>query len=247
MAAEAGAVTALELVNRVGDVSVVGDSSVTRVVAKVTKVGKGVSPAEAEKALAEIEVSLGPEEGSPGTLLAKVDHPRSSSLRSWEVTWEITAPPQLNLKLRAGVGDVSIRNIEGDVGVASGVGDVEIHGVGGALEANSSVGDVVAEGLAGGARVATDVGDVRLELVRASESSISVTTDVGSVRVSLPDDQGGKLSVRTGVGGTHLEMESIPMDTIRVNDRHFVAHLNGAEEPDIDLRASVGDVTVTVR
>ena len=104
--AQDGQFARLRVNNRVGEVRVVGDPSAKEVVAEVTKIGRGVSPGEAAKALREIEVSLAPEKGSEGRLEAAATHPRHSGLRSWGADWHITAPPELALAVTTGVGDI---------------------------------------------------------------------------------------------------------------------------------------------
>ena len=113
--ADADDLDRFELRGRVGDITVIGDPEATQVVAEVTKVGRGTTIAEAQTALEEIEVSLTSRDGVNDVIKAEVHHPRTSYTRAWEVDWKVTAPPDIALKLRAGVGDLVVKNFERDV------------------------------------------------------------------------------------------------------------------------------------
>ena len=246
LTAGADQLSRLQVKNQVGDVRIVGDPSAKEVVAEVTKIGKGINPAEAARALDEIELSLSPKSSSGGDLQAVATHPRQSGVHSWEVDWHITAPPGLALAVATGVGDVRVEGFDQGASVSTGVGEVVLQNIRGKVVASSGVGDLVADGLAGPVELDTGVGDIRLGELSGS-SDLRASTGVGSVRATLPLCAKGRLTVGSGVGSVHLNLDSIPLSHLRHTRQRLSVLLNGAAEPELHFSTQVGEVTVNAR
>lgn len=172
-----------------------------------------------------VEVNLRPRRGGFFTTLAKgerqvetaaivtnVDGSKlnleidaDSGDRRFEEDWTITLPPDLDLDLSIGVGDVEIEGTSGDLDVETGVGDVDLEIAGGDLDIESGVGDIVIRGPAapyGGIDAESGVGDVQIVVAGAKtqgegfisqsaewkgpgDDSIDAESGVGDVRVVL--------------------------------------------------------------
>ncbi|UCG32653.1 MAG: DUF4097 family beta strand repeat protein [Phycisphaerales bacterium] len=241
LTASADEVDRLDLDNRVGDIRVVGDPLANTITARVTKIGRGISPAEAQAALTEINVFL--QEGAEG-LEAGVKHPHHSTVRSWEIQWDITAPPKLALELRSNVGEIAARDVNSGVVVSTDVGDVSLANVRGGVVVAADVGDIRVEDVEGEARLETSVGDIRLSFISPSAMPVRAVTDVGSIRVDLSAEQKGRLTVKVGVGDLHVNLGSTPMTNLQHSRDSIRVDLHGASAPDMVMRTSVGNVTV---
>ena len=262
--ADADDLDRFELRGRVGDITVIGDPEATQVVAEITKVGRGTTIAEAQTALEEIEVSLTSRDGVKDVIKAEVHHPRSSYTRAWKVDWKVTAPPDIALKLRAGVGDLEVKNFERDVELETGVGDVRAEQIGGDVVARASVGDVRIRGVSGTTRVISDVGDIHVQgsgafylrgstgdihlaVTEAGDGDIDVSTSMGDVVIHVPSDVHGRLTAATSRGDVDCDLDDIPISHFRHSRNRFSGNLNLESEPTIKLSTSVGDLIVVVK
>jgi hypothetical protein len=262
--ADADDLDRFELRSRVGNITVIGDPEATEVVAEVTKVGRGTTIAEAQTALEEIEVSLSSHDGVHDVIKAEVHHPRNSYTRGWEVKWKVTAPPDIALKLRVGVGNLVVKNFDRDVEIETGVGSVRAEQIGGDVVAKTGVGDVDIRGVSCATRVISGVGtirvkgsggfylrgstgDIHLAVTEAGDGDIDVSTSVGDVVIHVPSDLHGRLTAGTSVGDVDCDLDDIPITHFRHSRNRFSGNLNSESEPTIKLSTSVGDLIVVVK
>ena len=77
----------LVAINHVGDVTITADPQAREIRAEVVKIGKGSTQAEADKALRQIGVSLGPRPTGSTTVQAVAEHPQLHGFRGYEVRW----------------------------------------------------------------------------------------------------------------------------------------------------------------
>lgn len=237
----ASTIERLIVANKVGEVSIIGDSAVTEVSAEVVKIGRGSTPGEAAKALAEIQLTLQP--GKNGALEARTEHPGGNSIRQYEVKWRIKAPPSVAVDVRNLVGDVTVRSLQHGAVVSTGVGDIHAEQIRGGLSAHADVGTVKAEA-AGKVAVRADVGDAHVRVMQEDASDIRVHTNVGKVVVDLPATRRGALNASTDLGSLDMALDGVSMQGVREHSKHFECTLGGSEQPAISLSADVGDVIV---
>ncbi len=211
--------------NCFGDVIVHADDVVGKIQAEIVKTGKGVTMSEAEAALAEIEVSLAPKDGAPGTVVASARHPKGSYRRHYEVQWRIIAPP-----------DVSID-------VLSNFGDVKACGFHRGAVLKSDFGDLQAEA-AGRIELETDFGDIEVHLLPENPDDVTAYTDFGDVVVRWPSNRKGRLVTGTDFGSLDLGLEGMTMRRVRHRGRYFDAELGGSSEPRTELTTDFGDVSI---
>ncbi len=149
---------------------------------------------------------------SPGT------HPH------FEATWTISVPPRLGAAVRTGVGDVTIRGIDGPLTVKDGVGDVMIHGIRGPLTVKDGVGDVMVHGIRGPLTVKDGVGDVTIRADQAQFGQITATAGVGDAELKTAD----RTLSGTGMVGKHLTW-------------------TGPGRGTMHIKTGVGDIEVTLQ
>lgn len=134
--------------------------------------------------------------------------PRKYSGKKAGEDWTLKLPRQLNLSVEAGVGDVRIRGMNGELEVQLGVGDVVITELVSNLVAETGVGDVEVRGswaAVGRMRLNAGVGSVTVHtpegklsghgivsesLVKKGpgKSNISITTGVGDITLILKEE-----------------------------------------------------------
>lgn len=249
--------------NNIGGVTIQSDAQAKEVTAVVTKIGRGATAKEAERALAELEVSLAVDD-SVGALRAKVSHPPATNFRQHAVEWRITAPPDTEVRVTTAIGDASVTgfrknvSLKTDIGdarvrcdpagasavtISTGVGDVHVSDCTHGLTAKSDVGDIHASA-SGPIDLDSDVGDVVLTLKPTTTERVRIDSDVGDVSLHLAAGQQGKLTATTDVGSVRLALDGITMKEFRHRDHFAMAQLGDSSSPAIDIFTDVGDVTI---
>lgn len=88
---------------------------------------------------------------------------------AWEASWSVVLPVATGLRLNAGVGNVRVSSLSGDVDVDLGVGDVQVLDV------------------AGDVRADVGVGEVEVSAQRAAFGSVRAGSGVGGATLRTPD------------------------------------------------------------
>ncbi len=251
--------------NSVGRITVKADPAATEVKAEIIKIGKGCNQHEADQAVADIEVSLA---NADGVVRAEAKHPGGTGIRGYEVQWQITAPPDVDIDVTNDVGDlhisgfqknISLKNDVGDavviadpadgepggmVKVTTGVGSIRADNARNGLTATTDVGNIFA--LAGGAvDLRSDVGSVSLKLLPTTADTVKLATDVGDVRIYLTPDQQGSILADCDVGDVRLSIDDAKIKTLRERRHHCTAQLGESRTPAIDLTSDVGDIRIS--
>jgi hypothetical protein len=231
----------LEIRNTVGDVTLVADPASTEIRAEVTLKGKGSSPARAEDALDDIDVSLLP--GNAGTIVAQATHPDGGHGKNYEVAWKITAPPAMIIAITNDVGDIDVGGFTSGLVVANDVGNVTIRNVLGGTKVSTDVGDI---GLTGSAPVdaSSDVGDVNVTVLPGSVGPITLGSDVGTITLTMPAVGWGEVNASTGTGDARVSLAGMIAEPLRIDDDEFRAKLNDGTGPKVQAKSGVGDVSV---
>jgi DUF4097 and DUF4098 domain-containing protein YvlB len=136
------------------------------------------------------------------------------------VSVDITVPPQANLDLSTGNGEVTVGAINGmlhvgtgngevtangtrgDIYLRTGNGHIDASGIDGSLSTHTGNGRVTVAGRFDGLNVDTGRGQVQATVMAGSKISSDwrVGTGVGNITVSLPADFSAELDGSTGVG-----------------------------------------------
>ncbi len=230
--------------NLIGDVYIQADPAATQITADVTKVGRGPTLNEANAALAEVLVALSPKHDDSGTLVASVEHPKSTASRSYEVDWRITAPPNLIVEVRSQLGDIQAAGFEQHADLTTNLGDIVGRDLPGGVRARTQLGEITVESGAS-VDVQTNLGDIDLHLISGTSDTVTALTELGDIHIRLPSDRQGRLVADTNLGSIKLRLEGITMQALRQQDRHFEAELSAAADPPLTLRTDMGDVSIT--
>ena len=234
-------VTLLNLTNVVGDVEVKTDAAATGVTAVVVKTGRGSTQAEADAALADIGVTLGPG-ATEGAVDAIATQPKSNPTRGYSVQWTITLPPTAQIVITNRVGDVTVLGGGKGVQITNDVGDVAARDASGGLTLTTRVGDVVAHGN-GVITVKSDVGDVSVRLAGEADS-ITANSRVGDVTVSIPREWKGRAVGTNNVGDVEVDNDALAITNLTKSRGRCEATLNGGGSGVLEASTQVGDVTI---
>lgn len=231
----------LEVRNSVGDVTLIADPAATEIRAEVKLTGKGSSPARAEDALDDIQVSLAPND--QGVIVARADHSAAGRNAQYEVAWKITAPPSLVVSIINDVGDINVQGFTSGLVVANDVGDVTVRDVTGGAKVQTDVGDL-GIGAAAPVDARSNVGDIKVTVIPGAVAPITLGADVGTITLTMPALGWGEIDASCGTGDANVRLEGVAVDQVRSEDDLFRAKINGGVGPMVQARSGVGDVTV---
>lgn len=253
--------------NSVGRITIKAEPSASNVRAEIIKVGKGCNQHEADEAVKEIEVKLIATAEEAGVLRAEATQPMGNGIRNYEVQWQITAPPDLDIDVTNDVGDLHISgfqkniSLKNDVGNAVVIADPADGEPGGAVKVTTGVGSIRAEHARNGLTATTDVGNifalaggavdlrsnvggVSLRLLPTTADTVKMSTDVGDVRLYLAPDQQGSILADCDVGNVRVSIDDAKIKTLRERRHHCAAQLGESRTPAIDLTSDVGDIRI---
>ena len=217
-----GANGSLELRTLSGDITVTAGSGRDASI-EIIKTSRGRSDADAKMGLQEVQVVVD-HQGERATVNNVYPEGRRSSPFSVDVSYIVTAPAGTRISTSSVSGDVTLRNIKGDISAASTSGDVHISGAAQVSAAKSVSGDVTILNLTStaGARAASVSGDVLLDQVKAQR------VDAESVSGNV---------VATGATCEHAMLKSVSGD---------IEYVGGiARGGRYEFQSHSGDVRVT--
>ena len=235
--------------NKVGDITIIADSSASGITAEIIKIGKGSTPENAQESLESIELILAPVSDEPGVFVCTSEFPRKWAGHSYAIDWRITAPADLALDLLSDVGDITAAGFLDGAAGRTDVGDITFKDIMGGVDLRTDVGDITVSS-AGIIICSTDVGDISVTVLEDdynADYKINLSSDVGDIKVSFPSDYRGLLNASTDVGDIDTDFHGIPTHSIisrSRRDKYLKAELNNASSPALEMHADVGDVDV---
>lgn len=164
------------------------------------------------------------------------------SVRRYEYTYTINAPPYVKLDLRGDDGDVEISGWRANIDCQLDDGDVVLRDIENtATWLSFEDGDVSISKLSGDLRLSGDDGDVQLSDCSTPRAKINIYD--GDVTVSRSR---GDFSVETEDGDVILDLMQAGSIRVRTEDGDVDVGLAAPEVGDIDVGADDGDVAIAV-
>ncbi|MCA9659707.1 MAG: DUF4097 family beta strand repeat protein [Myxococcales bacterium] len=149
----------------------------------------------------------------------------------------LTLPPDRDLEIWTGLGDIEVAQVEGNVSIDVEAGHVTVFGGAEGVAIRTGAGDVEVE-TSGNTTAATDSGDVVIAQLGAGGNDLVITTGFGSIDVTLRSD-------------ANLDLDLKASGDIRVQTRTVSTVTSGAFQRAVGngnvkvwLSARGGDVTV---
>ncbi len=118
----------------------------------------------------------------------------------------IVVPKQCDLTISGGNGPVAVRDLRGDVRIASTGGDITLSGIVGRVDVRSAGDNLQGDMLFGPVTIKQPAGQIALHLVegdikvRATTASMSIQQESGSVNLST---RSGDITLQTELDGEH--------------------------------------------
>ena len=150
------------------------------------------------------------------------------------VSYEISLPASLDVRIDADDGSVDVIGVAGDVDVDNDDGSIELTGLDGTLTASNDDGRIVGEDLRS-ANVTADTDDGRVSLTfAAAPTSVVATSNNGSVTVVVPDDgEAYRLDMQTDNGSRDEAVRTDPSSprsiVIRTDNGSVAARTSGGD------------------
>jgi DUF4097 and DUF4098 domain-containing protein YvlB len=216
----------LTIHNFYGDVTVRdGEEGIVEVVAR--------KRAAREMDLERIEVEI--TQGDSGL---EIKTSMSSDLNNVSVELEITAPPDTQVDLQSGGGDMSVIGIAGRIKAVTGGGDIEVWEAKSALDVETAGGNITIFGAKDGLHAKTDGGDVE---IHDADGETFVSTGGGNIQILGAN---GEIQVNTGAGD--IDYQGHPQDTCRFDTSrgHIKLRLPADSNARVELETLVGDIAV---
>jgi len=171
-----------------------GNASVT-----ITKKAAGINQADAEDALAAINVFVEPSGNGKTRIHWKWAVPKKARWRG-DVSFAIRAPGNLYFDAETHNGAVAVAEVSGDVKVVSHNGKLKVRSSNGKLHAETHNGDVDATYAGSEVNLTTHNGEVSADLSQCSGVAGSITTHNGSVQIEVGGNTAATLVCATHNG-----------------------------------------------
>lgn len=218
----------LIVTNPVGDVTVqVGGSN--EIIVEAIKHASAVLRADAQNHLRDTKVQA-QSSGAETTVVVDIPHNLGGGSASVDLT--ITVPPQTQLQIKQGVGNVNVRGTEGMADVRVDVGDITINSA----------------DLSGNSVLKVNVGNVNFSGILES-GDVSMSTDVGDVRVWLPADSAFQLDAEASIGSIEIDFQlsDSSSEGDGVSDEQIKGRVGQSPLLSLELRSGVGNIKVRQR
>jgi len=153
-----------------------------------------------------------------------------------------------NLQMHSGDGSVMLEDLRGDLHLTASDGNINIHNATGTLEARASDGHMKVDGQFSAVHLHTSDGNLELSLAAGSRLTAAsrIESSDGRVTVRVPQTLAADLDVSTSDG--HVDC-ALPLTLDNYNSggsshHHLTGHLNGGGVP-LSIHTSDGNVSIT--
>lgn len=204
----------LEVLTRSGDIMVHSGPAGSVVIRGKIHVGRDWFSGNRQGDVAEIEKN--PPIRQAGNNL----HIDYLNVHDISVDYEITAPPDTQVRSHSGSGDQRIEGLHGSLDLESGSGDMQLRDISSEIHLHTGSGDVDARGIAGPITAQAGSGDIRAEEKGSGDVSVhtgsgnielrgvngSLRAESGSGDVTIDGNLKGNWELRTSSGNVELEL-----------------------------------------
>lgn len=179
-------------------------------------------------------------------------------LRDISISYEITVPPQTELRSHTGSGSQEIEGLRGMATVGTGSGSLTVRNIGSAVHAETGSGSITLDAIKGdviaktgsGSIHATEVagsfeahtGSGHIDFQQAASGSVHAKTGSGSIELH---DVHGSLEADSGSGS--IRASGLPVGPWTIHAGSGSVRLQVAENASFDLRAHTGSGSISVQ
>jgi DUF4097 and DUF4098 domain-containing protein YvlB len=149
-----------------------------------------------------------------------------------------------NLQVHSGDGSVTLEDVHGDLRLGSSDGNVVIRRASGTLEARGADGHMTIDGQFTGVQLHTSDGNLDFTLAPGSQlkAASRIESSDGHVNVHVPSTLAADLDITTSDGHVDCSLP-LTMDHYDSHGKHLQGHLNGGGTP-LTVHTSDGNVRI---
>jgi hypothetical protein len=126
------------------------------------------------------------------------------SLETCTVSYDITVPRAMTVRVSGNVGDIRLRSLSGPVTAHADVGDIDLSSISGPVEATGHAGSIRGQDVSSPrAAFRSSAGTIDVTFSEAPATA-SAIIDVGSVTLRVPGGVPYNVTTNTGAGSTHV-------------------------------------------
>jgi DUF4097 and DUF4098 domain-containing protein YvlB len=180
---------------------------------------------------------------------------------NFSITFKIKMPKQFNPEIKTSGGDITLRDITGEIQSKTSGGDIHIENCRGNITVNTSGGDIVIGRIQGDLKVETSGGSIKMDeingKIQAETSGGDIEADVlgenqgiflktsgGDINIHIPTELKGNVDCSTSGGDVSLNVSGGFSGEIK--DNKIKGLLNGGGN-EFKARTSGGDIKISSR
>ena len=211
-----------------GDIDIVagGAGDAIDIQAEITTYGFTEASAQDNAEQVSVQAS---QSGQEVQLIVQVVEPTEGwRVRAPEIRVRVSVPEETSLDLQAGVGDLSVSGITGDINIQTDVGRVVVANV------------QVLENL----EIQTDVAAIDFEGPLSEGARYEMTSDIGAITVRLPADSSFQIDAASNVGDVAVDFEVVGQESRDFVSKTVQGTVGGDSDTLLYLRSNVGAIHV---
>lgn len=204
----------LEVLTHSGDITVRSGPAGTISIRGKINIGNGWFSSNRQAEVSELEKN--PPLRQSGNNI-RIDY---VNVQNIAIDYEITAPPDTQLRTHSGSGDQTIEGLTTKVDLESGSGDLRLSNLGAGFRAHTGSGNIGGHDISGPISAEAGSGDLQLELKAGGDVNVhtgsgnvdvrgvkgTLRAEAGSGDINISGTQTGDWDVRTGSGDVQLRL-----------------------------------------
>lgn len=217
---------------------------------------------QASKHLDELDVTVGPADADPRTLVIAFDSPdwgpQCSAGATIRVVLPEPCPAEVStrnggvsaegligpVRLETSNGSVAVEGIDGDLAAESTNGAIDVRNTTGSCELQTSNGDILAHDVRGNVLAETSNGRIAAEITPPLDGQVILRSSNGSIDATLPGRMTAELHLRTSNGRAQAHFGQTPVQIRQQSWTRVEATTNGGGPGRVEATSSNGSVTV---
>ncbi len=215
--------------------------------------------------LNELDVTVGPADNEPRTLVIAFDPPDWGPQCSAGATMRVVVPQPCPaevstcngrvsaeglvgpVRLETSNGSVAAEGIDGDLTAESTNGAIDVRNITGYCELQTSNGDILAHDVRGNVLADTSNGRIAAEITPPIDGQVVLRSSNGSIDATLPGRMTAEWHLRTSNGRAQAHFGQTPVEIRRLSRTQVQATTNGGGSGRVEAATSNGSVTVHLK
>lgn len=135
---------------------------------------------------------------------------RCPALETCAVSYDITVPRAMTVRVTSNVGEIRLRSLSGQVTAHTNAGNIDLGSVSGPVEATGHAGSIRGQDLSSPrATLHSSAGTIDVTF-SAAPATVTATSDIGSVTLRVPGSVPYNVTTSVGVGSTDVGVSRSP-------------------------------------